>query len=261
MPHLALNDIQVYYEKHGKGEPLLLIHGLGSSTQDWELQIPYLAAHYQVIVFDLRGHGKTDKPNHPYTVSEFANDTLALIKALSLEKVHVVGHSLGGMIAFQLALDHPEYVKTLTIINSAPAVIFPGIKAQVLFYLRGVSVRLFGMKHLSHNLSKMLFPKPEQENLRLLFVQRWLENDPQAYINSLHAFKNWSVMHKLSEIKCPTLIITADNDYTPVSFKEFYARLIPGSKVVIIQDSRHISTIDQSEAVNKALAAFLTEYK
>ncbi len=257
MPTINLNNINIYYELHGEGAPLVMIHGLGSSTRDWEYQIDFFKKQFKILVFDLRGHGKTDKPETPYTVDLFASDAAALIQHIFPQGANVVGHSLGGMVAFQLTLDHPELVNTLTILNSAPAVIFPTIKSQLYFHLRSFDVRFFGMKHISTQLAKMLFPYPDQANLRQTFIERWCENDPKAYLNSLKAFRGWTVMHRLPSLTCPTLIITADRDYTPVTFKEFYTRMIPNAELVVIKNSGHISNVDQPEAFNNTLMNFL----
>jgi len=252
-----IGDLTVYYERHGQGAPLLLIHGLGSSTRDWENQVKALSSFYEVIVFDLRGHGKTDKPKGPYKVSLFAKDTAQLIQSLFSKPIDVVGHSLGGMIAFQLALDFPSLVNRLVIINSGPAVIFPNLKTRFYFYLRRLSVKWFGMKKLSQQLAKALFPKPEQDELREIFIARWEENDPRAYLDSLKAFLGWNVIPRLGSIKCPTLIIAADHDYTPVAFKEYYTKLIPGAILKVIPDSYHITLIDKPNELNQVLLDFL----
>lgn len=257
MPHTALNNINVYYEIHGHGEPLLFIHGLGSSSRDWEKQVNFFSTHYKVITFDLRGHGKTDKPNEPYTVALFAQDTAQLIQTLGLQDVIIIGHSLGGMIAFQLALDFPQCVKRMVIVNSAPAVLFPTLKARLKFALRSWDVRLFGMRRFSHSLANAVFPNLAQEKLRAEFIKRWCENDPKAYCNALRAFPGWNVIKQLSAIQCPTLIISADHDYSAISFKEFYTGLIPNAQLVIIKDSYHMTPIDQPEALNQAILNFL----
>lgn len=259
MPMIMLDNLNVSYHIDGQGVPLLFIHGLGSSSRDWENQLPFFQDHYQIITYDLRGHGKTDKPKAPYTIPLFANDAAQLCQALVQQPIHVIGHSLGGMISFQLALDFPDLVRSLTIINSAPAVIFPSFLTQLSFLLRRFSVKLFGMRHLSKNLANHLFPKPEQQPMRDVFISRWLENDPHAYINTLKAFKGWNVMPRLSSLQCPTLIMTADDDYTPVAFKEYYTKLIPQAELIVIKDSKHLSPIDQPMAVNQALFQFLTK--
>ena len=118
MPKLAVQDIDLYYEISGQGQPLLFIHGLGSSTRDWERQATFFSRHYQVITFDLRGHGKSDKPPGPYSVELFTADTAGLIESLGIGQTHVVGLSMGGMIAFQLALKASELVSSMVIFLS-----------------------------------------------------------------------------------------------------------------------------------------------
>lgn len=262
MPFIALKNIKLYYEMYGDKthlNTLLFIHGLGASGRDWENQLNYFKAHYQILVVDLRGHGKSDKPNLPYSISLFTDDISQLLQQLALKKLHVIGHSLGGMIAFELALSHPDLVQSLTIINSAPKVEFPSLAFKLNFYLRFLSVKLFGMKKLSKTLANRVFPKPEQSQLREIFISRWLENDPQAYLNALKAFPGWDVMEKLPSLLCPTLIMTGDRDYTSIAYKQSYMRRIPNASMVIIPDSGHLTIVDQSSACNQALKDFLTK--
>jgi len=259
MPHLAINNIQLYYELHGQGEPLLFIHGLGASTRDWEYQVDFFAKHFQVILFDLRGHGQSDKPVGPYSISLFASDTAQLIAKLFPQGVDVIGHSLGGMVAFQLALDFPKLVNKMVIVNSAPAVMFPSLKDQLKFLLRTVNVKLFGMKPLSIMLSKKVFPHPEQVRLRTTFIQHWCDNDPDAYLSTLKAFKNWNLMDRLPNLTSPTLIVTADQDYTPVAYKHYYAAFIPKAEVVVISNSNHLTIVDQADKFNAVVLNFLTK--
>ncbi|HVF40381.1 MAG TPA: alpha/beta hydrolase, partial [Gemmatimonadaceae bacterium] len=120
MPTQRVRDIDVHYEIAGQGEPVLLIHGLGSRSEDWEEQVPAMAEHFRVITYDVRGHGRSSKPAGPYSVAESAADAAALLEALHVGPVHVVGLSMGGMIAFQLMADRPELVKSAVIVNSGP---------------------------------------------------------------------------------------------------------------------------------------------
>ena len=108
MPFFDNDDCQLHYEEYGHGAPLLLVHGLGSSTRDWEYQIPELARHYRVIALDMRGHGRSDKPRERYSIQGFAEDVAALIEHLQLPPVHLVGISMGGMVGFQLLAQQPE---------------------------------------------------------------------------------------------------------------------------------------------------------
>lgn len=257
MPILHANNINIFYETVGSGPPVLFIHGLGGTHLDWEYQIDHFKEQFTVITVDLRGHGQTDKPTDPYSVELFAQDIAAFIQFIAPQGIHVVGHSLGGMVAFQLALDFPALVKSLTILNSAPGIIFPGLKSQLMFYWRSFDIRLFGLPHLGKQLAKMLFPKPQQTPLREKFLERWCKNSPEAYLNTLKVFRGWNVMPRLKDLHVPTLIIAADQDYTPVAFKQMYVRLIRNAELVIIPNSRHITTVDQPELFNATLMEFL----
>lgn len=110
----------LHYEEYGHGTPLVLIHGLGSSSQDWELQIPVLARHYRLVVVDVRGHGRSDKPRERYSIQGFTYDLIALFEHLDLPPAHVVGLSMGGMIAFQLAVDEPRGSKACASSTARP---------------------------------------------------------------------------------------------------------------------------------------------
>ena len=120
MPYISLPNLKLYYEVTGYGLPLLMIHGLGSNSRDWEKQVNPFAQKYQVITLDLRGHGCSDKPPGPYSVKMFAEDTAGLMRELGLVPSHVVGISMGGMVAFELAVHFPELLRSLTVVNSYP---------------------------------------------------------------------------------------------------------------------------------------------
>jgi pimeloyl-ACP methyl ester carboxylesterase len=257
MPIARLRGLEVYYETRGSGEPLLLIHGLGSSTQDWEHQVDRFATRYTVVTYDVRGHGQSGKPRERYSVPQFAQDAAALIEHLGLGPVHVQGISMGGMIALQLAVDTPDLVRSLTIVNSGPEMILRTMKQRIAIYQRFVIVRLMGMRKMGVVLSKVLLPRPEHEGLRETFVERWARNVPGAYLRALRALIGWSVSARLGTIKCPTLILAADQDYTPVAYKEFYAAAIPGSQLVVIPDARHMLPVERPAEYNDAVMHFL----
>ncbi len=259
MPKLHVHDIDLYYETTGRGHPILFIHGLGSSTCDWEQQVRVFAQSYRVVTFDLRGHGQSDKPPGPYSMALFAADTAALITGLGITPTHVVGISLGGMVAFQLAVSTPDLIDRLVIVNAGPEFIVRTFKERLLVFQRRLIVRLLGMRKMGEVLSKRLFPKPEPEGLRRLFVERWAENDPRAYSDAMRAIVGWSVADHLSGIHCPTLVIAADTDYTPLTLKEAYVAHMPRAELVVIRDSRHATPVEQPEQFNEAVMAFLSK--
>lgn len=259
MPILNLDDIDLYYEVVGEGAPLLFVHGLGSSSRDWEKQVGFFANRYQVITFDVRGHGKTSKPPGPYSIPLFAEDTAKMLKALKVGPAHVVGISLGGMIAFQLAISQPEVVKSLVIVNSGPAFVVRTLKERMQVWQRFLIVRLLGMRKMGEVLSERLFPEAEQEELRGVFVERWAENDRRAYREAMRAIVGWSVEDEIEGIRCSTLVIVAEGDYTPVAEKKAYAERMARAELVVIEDARHALPAERPEKFNAVLEAFLVE--
>ena len=259
MPTLQANTIHLYYEIHGIGQPLVFIHGLGSSTRDWEGQVAEFAQTYQVITFDLRGHGQSDKPPGPYEIPMFSADLAGLLQTLGIGPAHIVGLSLGGAVALQFALDHPERVKTLTIVNSAPTLGEPA-QAQQEIDRRVNIVQQLGMRAMGEALSPNLFPKPEQATLRETFVERWAENDAQAYIEATRSLLGWNVTDRLTRLQCPTLVIAADQDYSSVEAKEAYVKLIPNAQLVVMADAHHTVPMEQPAHFNTVLRRFLADH-
>ncbi len=258
MPILNLDDIDLYYEINGDGEPLLFIHGLGSSSRDWEQQARFFAKRYKVIVYDVRGHGNSGKPPGPYSMQLLAMDAKKLLQALGICPAHIVGISMGGMIAFQLAVLQPGVARSLVIVNSSPEYIVQTLKQRMQVWQRFLIVRLLGMRKMGKVLSQRLFPKAEQEALRTVFVERWAENDAPAYREAMKAIIGWSVADQIEGIDCPTLVIGSEQDYTPIAEKKGYVERMPKAKLVMIEDSRHALPLEKPEEFNAVVEDFLT---
>ncbi|MDD0844161.1 alpha/beta fold hydrolase [Pseudomonas sp. Gutcm_11s] len=250
---------QLHYEDRGHGEAVLLVHGLGSSIQDWEFQIPHLLQKHRVLAIDLRGHGRSGKPRERYSMAGFAADVAALIEHLGLSQVHLVGISMGGMVGFQLGVDRPQLLRSLTIVNSGPEVRAKSAGDWWMLAKRWSLSRLLSMDAIAKGLARVLFPRPEQAELRAKVEQRWPQNDKHAYLSSLDAIIGWSVRERLPAITCPTLVVTADRDYTPVALKEAYVRELPDARLVVIERSRHATPMDQPERFNAVLDEFLAQ--
>src|SRR5690349_18217962 len=118
MPKTTSNGIELYYEIYGEGKPLVLISGLGYSLWQWHRVVPLLAEHFQVITFDNRGVGQSEKPAGPYSAQILAADTVGLLDALQIERAIILGHSMGGFIAQALALDFPGRVEKLILCST-----------------------------------------------------------------------------------------------------------------------------------------------
>jgi 3-oxoadipate enol-lactonase len=259
LPLLPVRDTQLFYEEWGKGSPLLFIHGLGSSTEDWSAQIEAFRDEYRVIAVDLRGHGRSEKVPGPRTVQSLADDVAALLRALGAVPAHVVGVSLGGMVSLELAACHPEVVRTLTVANTGPEVIARSLGDRWKIWQRYVLLRFVSMRRLGELLSGRLLPGPEHAQNRTAFVDRYAQNSKEVYRDTLGAIVGWSVVARLPAISCPVLVIAADQDYSPLEAKKAIADGVQNGRLVIIPDSRHATPIERPGAFNEALGGFLAE--
>jgi 3-oxoadipate enol-lactonase len=257
MPPVTLPGLTMWLEEQGAGEPLLLLHGLGSSADDWEAVAPPLARRYHVLMPDFRGHGRSDKPPGAYGVALFAEDIAALCAALGIRRAHVVGISMGGMVALQLAVAHPALVASLTVINSTPHMVPSGWRIRLALAIRVAILALFGSAVLARMLTRRLFPKPEQVALRERVRARLAANDRDVYLRATRGLIGWTVRDRLPEIRCPVLVLASERDYTPVADKRAWAAQLPDARVEVIADSGHAAPGDQPAAVSAQLLRFL----
>jgi 3-oxoadipate enol-lactonase len=257
MPFLHLDDISLHYETMGRGEPLLFIHGLGCSGRDWQPQIDFFSRHYRVVVFDVRGHGQSSRPPGPYHITLFAADTVKLIEGLNLAPVHVVGLSLGGMIAFQLAVDRPDLLKSMIVVNTGPEVKLKSPQQWLMALQRYMIVRFLGMRKMGEVLARKLFPGGESASIRNTFIARLAENDRKAYMAAMRAIVGWSVAERIDRIEVPTLVISSDHDYTPVSIKEAFVARMSRAELAIIEDAHHAVPVECPDKFNAVVASFL----
>lgn len=257
MPTIVLDGLSVFYERHGQGDAVLLIHGLGSSTEDWELQVDALQRDFTLVAYDVRGHGQSGKPPGKYSIPQFATDAARLIDHLQLGRVHVMGLSMGGMIAFQLAADRPDLVRSLIIVNSGPELIARTWREKFALFQRRQIVRLLGMRKMGAVLAGRLLPAPEHATRREVFAERWAKNDRATYLRVLTALVGWSVKSRLPDITCPVLVVTADHDYSSVDMKREYTTLMPNATLVIIPDSLHMMPVERPELFHNAIIPFL----
>lgn len=263
MPIIRINGADLFYEESGSGEPLLLLHGLGSSTLDWEHQIKAFASHYRVIALDARGSGKSrdvDHPAGPFSVKQFAADAAAVLDRLGASPAHVAGLSMGGMIAFQLAVDFPGSVRTLSIINSGPRLVPQSLKEHYGMAVRKFVSRFFGPEAWGKIMAPKLFPRPDQEAMRQQFITRMALNDKKAYWASLQALAGWSVLDRIDSIDAPTLIVHSDQDYTTLPIKEAYTKRMRNAQLVVVKDSRHTLPIEEPEKLFPVLFEFLQRH-
>jgi len=241
-------------------ETVLLLHGMGSCGEDWELQFPALTPRYRVLAPDAQGHGHSPKLPGPYSISQMAADVAALLDDLQIPRVHVIGLSMGGCIAQQLALSHPNRVRSLVLVNTFAKIRPAGLGGLRRFFQRMWAVQFGGIRDVGMPLLDGLFPKPEQAELRRLGLERFLANNTskEVYRAVLRATVGFDSRRHLHRITAPTLVVAGDRDLTvPLACKQELHRLIPHSQLVLIPDSGHATPIDQVERFNEVLLDFL----
>ncbi len=257
MSFFSLGSQKIHFIDVGKGPVIVLLHGLASHSGDWEKQIDRLSESYRVIAPDFRGHGKTSLPSGPYKIKDLARDACALITHLNISDYHLVGFSLGGMVAFELALLDQPRLHSLTIINSGPGinVSYWTIKTKLL--MRKLVITFLGMGYLGKMIGKTLYPDPKHSSLREHFENQMQRMDKRSYEYTLRAIGSFNVTNLIHTLTIPTLIVSSDQDYTPVSTKEAYAKLLLNSEVKVIKDSRHATPMDKPEALSNAVTEFI----
>lgn len=256
-PHSS-EPIDLAYGEAGHGPPVLLLHGLGSSRNDWLMQLLALVPRYRTVAVDLRGHGSSPKPPGPYDMPLLAADVARLLTLTGAHPAHVLGLSLGGAVAQQLALDSPHLVRSLILVNTAARFTSGSWQSRLMGLRRMATLYLGDMDAVAQGVAERLFPRPEQAALRRETAQRIAGNDLRAYRTALWAIARFDLRDRLGEIHCPTLIVAGDGDTTvPLASKRLLAERIPGSRLEIIAQSGHATPLDQPEAFNRAVLRFL----
>lgn len=259
MSKIHANDIELDYEDHGKGNVLLLLHGLGSTKKDWDAQVPFFSNTHRVITLDLRGHGASSKPIDAYGVGLMTEDVKVFLDQLHIKKATFVGFSMGGAVAFQMAASYPDYVENLVIVNSGPDFNAMGSIGEELLKSRTHFLETKGLDLLAKEISLNMFPEDHQIDLRNAFETRCKNNDYNAYYKSFVTLMDWGLGDQLESIQARTLVVASDMDYTPLAFKKGYVDRMQNASLSVIENSRHGVVLDQPEAFNRALKKFLED--
>ena len=236
------SGVRLAWERRGSGPPLVLVHGLGYARWGWEPVTDGLAEQHQVVLFDNRGIGASDAPPGPYTVSELMQDTVAVLDAAGIERAHVLGTSLGGMVALQLALDHPERVDKLVLACTTPggagAVPMPEQTVRLL----GEAATLPPEVVLRRFVENAFAAEADPALVDRIMEQRLATAQPQsawaAQAAAGAAFDTWE---QLGDIRAPTLVLTgdADNVVDPRN-STLLAERIPDARLEIFRGCGHL---------------------
>lgn len=260
---LTVGDIQIAYEIHGEGHPLVLISGVGYGGWFWHQVVPALAEHFQVVTFDNRGAGGTDKPDGPYTTAMMAADTAGLLDALGVQKAFVLGHSLGGFIAQELALARPELVEKLILASTTyggPNVIPITPEAlEVLTKRDGDPVEL--VRQGIQVACAPGFADRHPEVVQELLEHRLTNPVPPAqYQAQVMAGATHNAEDRIGLITCPVLVLFGEHDkVVPPGNAELLARKLPNAQVKILPNVGHVFPIEDPEATVQSILEFLEE--
>ncbi len=259
MPHITANGISIHYETHGEGPPLLFLHGLGSSLQDWAPQITPFASRFRVITMDLRGHGESEKPPGPYSIALLAQDAGALIEKITPDPAHVVGLSMGGAVALHLGLEYGHLLQSIVVTNMSAMVPVETFTQRYAYYGRLLFSAFFGPGAVGKHIARSVFPGPEMGGLRKAMAERWAKNPRRPYLASLDALKNWTLMERLREITVPALLIHSEHDYSPLSHKKEMAARMQRATLMTLPDTHHVVNMEAPASFNSLVMNFLSD--
>jgi 3-oxoadipate enol-lactonase len=255
---IDLNGVQHHYVSKGEGPPVVFVHALGGTLHTWYGVMENLALHHHVVALDLRGHGRTDVSSGKVSIPAYADDVAALIAALELPAVTLVGHSMGTLIAQHLAQTRPELVDNLVLVGGISWFEPPLRKA---YEARAETVEADGMDAIVDEwLPGALAPRTHAKLPQLTGMLRdmFLRNDRRSYAKACRAVAQAPKIAR-DQIGQPTLLLVGDHDRsTPIAMAEELHGEIPVSRVKVIPASAHWATLEQPDFIAAAVLEFLT---
>ncbi|WP_404380426.1 3-oxoadipate enol-lactonase [Caenispirillum salinarum] len=258
--HIEANGTTFFVETAGKPDapPVLLIHSLSADHEAWRPQIPALTEHFRVIAPDIRGHGKSRATPPPYTMETLADDMAAILDALDVQAAHVVGLSIGGMIAQTMALNHAGRVKSLLLAATASEM---NEERRKVWDDRIASVEGDGVEQLVEPTLQRWFTPPthdgDPETVRLCaaMIRR---TPPEAYAGCAAAIRDLNLTARLGEISVPTLILSADQDTsTPPELQAMIRDAVPRARLETFTGTAHQIGLERPERFNELMMGFL----
>ncbi len=260
MPFFYNNGHRIHYRVKGKGEPLIFLHGMGFCGADWFAQERYFSKNYRVVIPDFRGYGKSERsenPDHNYSVVSHSEDFCALLDHLEIDSAYVVGWSLGGMVALQVALDNPKRIRRLAVINAVPSKPVQYPWDMILKLQRNIFLDFLGMAVYAQTAANFMFPFVEQRELRARVATKIATNSKIVYRRSIQAIFEWDLSHCLEDLKMPILFISGDRDFITPALKRQIVDQMPNAHLKIVHNSGHGTPLDQPEVTNSLLGDFL----
>ena len=244
-----------------KGTILLLV-GLGAKRQGYYKQLPEFGRYYRTIALDYRDVGDSDEAKEPYTIKDLAEDTVAVMKALDIRQAHIVGISMGGFIALELALNYPHMVEKLVLVVTSaggPGHVSPSREIMaVMMPTPGLEIGE-GSRKICAAVSAPGFEESHPEEFDIFVeIARYRPMSEAAYFRQLAACRGHDVSQRLYQIKAPTLVIHGDVDpLVPLKNGLHLAEAIPGATLIVYPNTGHIPEVERAEEFNRDILAFL----
>jgi 3-oxoadipate enol-lactonase len=256
MPYTTTASTRIYYEIGGAGPAVVLLHPVGLDYTCWGAQLAALASRFQVLRVDLRGHGRSDTPPPPYSLSDYAADVHALLRELRLAPVHVLGLSLGGMVAQVLALEHPGDVRSLLPADTNSTL---GPEARRAMVERGEAAKRGGMENILENtLARWFTPGFMGSEIVAQTRARLLAANVEGWTAAWRAISELDTEPRLAEIRVPTLVIVGEGDLSvPVSRARAMADRIPGAVFHVVPGAPHMAPLENPDLFNPPVLEFL----
>lgn len=261
MPKVRVGQIEFFYQEDGHCEPVFWIHGLGIDHRIWALQIPLFSRHFRCLAFDNRDAGQSDRSPGSYTIQTIADDAIRLMDALAIDQAHIVGISMGGAVAQELAIAYPTRVKRLVLVSTYTSTDRRGTDILNSFALMRAR---FSREEYARATSPWVFTYEDYRipGLAESVITRFLE-DPyflpsDVYARQIEAARSHFTEDRLSQITAPTLIVAGDEDLmTPMRFSRTLHERIPGAKLEVIRGGGHALVITHAEEFNRIVLSFL----
>jgi pimeloyl-ACP methyl ester carboxylesterase len=255
----------MYYEVHGKGVPLVMIQGFAGNHQAWFFQTPVFRKYYKVIIFDNRGIGRTDKSSEPYTIKTMAEDVIGLMDYLNIDKTHVLGLSLGGMVAQEIAISYPERVNKLVLGSTFAGREINDVRPETMKALdiregsTNIDVKSIDFRKLMNFMVSSAFNKRLFRMVLVPLSKRSMKSiDMNSYLEQMAAISDYTTLDRLHLIKAMTLVITGTGDrIISPGASEVIASHIPNAKLVLVKGGSHAFFMEMRGRFNKEVLGFL----
>ena len=257
-----MSSVEVSYTIEGKGDPLYMVHGIGSRRIIWNALIKELKHQFTCVSFDLRGHGESPVPPVPYSLDELVEDLESLRAHLGHESIHIVGHSLGGQVGPAYARTYPERILTLTLLSTV-AGRTPEDSAKVKKVVS--TIRKNGVESVLKNLIERWYTDdfisdyPEAVDIR---IQQVIETPPEVFLSVFDIYSSTEMLPWLKHITCPCLVMTGEFDpgCNP-RLNQLIVDALPNAELVILENLKHSILVEAPDKVLPPLRDFLYNYQ